>query len=194
MKQIIKGSMPDFFSKFIAQNKPHAWEQTAPIRQQLRTYMLAEQGNRCAYTEVRLDEKANCHIDHFQTRNLFPHKTFDYYNMMVSCNAEQYGAKFKDKQIKSKSDYNNLINPVEDNPSDHIEFAFTGDILPIDSSLKGEITITFFNLNEKSLLERRKTIALFVVQMKFYLSEDEMVEATGEFESMVRQLYKNCVT
>ena len=110
---------------------------------------------------------------------------------MVSCNAEEYGTKFKDKRITSKSDYNDLINPVEDNPLDYIEFAFTGDALPVSNSSKGEKTITYFNLNENSLLERRKTIALYIVQMKNYLTEDELVEVIGEFESMVRQLYRN---
>lgn len=111
---------------------------------------------------------------------------------MVSCNAEGYGAKFKDKQITSKSDYDDLINPVEDNPADYIEFTFTGDVLSVSGSSKGTKTITYFNLNEKSLLERRRIIALYVVQMKNYFTEDEMVETIGEFESMVRQLYRNC--
>lgn len=193
MKQIIKRNAPDFFSKFVAHEKPKTWDEIRPVRQSLRAHILAEQENCCAYTEIRLNGEANCHIDHFLTRNLFPEKTFDYNNMLVSCNTEEYGAKFKDKQIMAKNDYDDLINPINDNPADYIEFAFTGDILPIGNTSKGEKTISFLNLNEKSLLERRKTIALFVVQMKNDLSEDEIVEATGEFESMVRQLYKDCV-
>lgn len=191
MKQIIKESIPSFFSKFIAHNKPRTWDESAPIRPELRAHILAEQGNCCAYTEIRLKNDIDCHIDHYRTRNLFPEKTFDYYNMMVSCNAEGYGAKSKDKQITSRSDYDDLINPVEDNPADYIEFAFTGDALPVSGSSKGTKTITYFNLNEKSLLERRRIIALYVVQMKNYFTEDEMVAATGEFESMVRQIYRN---
>lgn len=191
MKQIIKKSIPGFFSKFVAHNKPRTWDEATPIRSQLRTHILTEQGHCCAYSEIRLNGGADCHIDHYRTRNLFPEKTFDYYNMMVSCNAEEYGTKFKDKRITSKSDYNDLINPVEDNPLDYIEFAFTGDALPVSNSSKGEKTITYFNLNENSLLERRKTIALYIVQMKNYLTEDELVEVIGEFESMVRQLYRN---
>lgn len=193
MKQIIKEGIPGFFSKFVAHNKPRTWDETAPVRAGLRTHILAEQGYCCAYTEIRLKGDADCHIDHYRTRNLFPEKTFDYSNMMVSCNAEEYGAKSKDKQITSKSDYDDLINPVEDNPTDYIEFAFTGDVLPVANSSKGTKSISYFNLNEKSLLERRRTIALCIVQMKSYLTEEEMVEATGEFETMVRQLYRNCV-
>ena len=115
MKQIIKGSIPDFFSKFVTHNTLHTWDETVSVRQELRAHILAEQDNCCAYTEIHLDGNNDCHIDHFQTRNLFPEKTFDYYNMVVSCNAEEYGAKSKDKYITSKSDYDDLINPVEDN-------------------------------------------------------------------------------
>lgn len=193
MKQMVKGTVPDLLSKFVTHKKPKTWEAISPIRQELRAHILGEQGNCCAYTEIRLNESGHCHIDHYRTRNLFPEKTFDYDNMFVSCNSEEYGAKFKDKQITSKSDYNDLINPIEDQPSDYIEFAFTGDILPVSNATKGENTIACFNLNEKSLLERRKTMALRVVQMRSFLSEEEMVEAIGEFESMVRQLYKDCV-
>lgn len=191
MKRIIKENIPDFFSNFVAHNTPHTWEETAPIRQELRKHILAEQGNCCAYTEMRLTGQVDCHIDHFRTRHLFPEKTFDYYNMMVSCNAEEYGAKSKDKLLTSKSDYNDLINPVEDIPSDYIRFSVTGDVLPVGNSPKGAKTITFFNLNEKKLLERRRIVTLYVLQMKRYLTEDEMVEAVGEFGSMVRQLYRN---
>lgn len=192
MKQIVKDVVPDFFNKFVSQKQPKTWEDASPVRKELRKHILQEHGNCCAYTEVRINGEENCHIDHYKTRNLFPEKTFEYENLLVSCNSEEYAAKYKDKQIRSKSDYDDLINPVKESPSDYIEFAFTGDVLPLEYSKKGENTISVFNLNEKSLLERRKTAALNVINMRAYLSEDELVIAIGEFEMMVRQLYKDC--
>lgn len=150
-----------------------------------------EQGNCCAYTEIRISESTNSHIDHYRTRNLFPQLTFDYHNMLVSCNSEEYGAKHKDKQIKAIEDYDDLINPVKEVPSDFIEFAYTGEVLSVEGSVKGEKTISFFNLNAKALVERRKTMATCMLQMKDYLTEEEIVESIGEFETMVRQLYKD---
>lgn len=131
MKLIVKGSVPDFFVKFIAQQKPKTWNELNSIRKELRQHILEEQGNCCAYTEVRLNGEESCHIDHYCTRNLFPERTFDYNNLLVSCNSEEYAAKYKDKQIKGKLDYDELINPIKDRPSDYIEFAFTGDVLPL---------------------------------------------------------------
>ena len=193
MKQLVKGSAPDFFTKFVIHNQPESWKDISPVRQDLREYILAEQGNLCAYTEIYLSGGEKCHIDHYHTRNLFPEETFNFDNMLVSCNSEEYGAKYKDKQIKTKSDYHDLINPLVESPSDYLEFTLTGDIVAVNASEKGENTISFFNLNEKSLVERRRTAAICLVQMKDVFTEEDMVAAFGEFETMIRQLYRDLV-
>ena len=78
--------------------------------------------------------------------------------MLVSCNSENYGAKYKDKKVKDKKDYNFLINPTIENPSDYLTYSLTGEIQSIDNNEKGKHTIEYFNLNERSLIERRKSI------------------------------------
>jgi hypothetical protein len=110
--------------------------------------------------------------------------------MLVSCNSERYGAKYKDKQIKIKTDYEELLNPVEERPARYIEFSLTGNVQPVESSIKGEKTISTFNLNERSLVERRKTAIINLLKMKDYLTEEEMLLSFGEFESMIQQLYR----
>lgn len=192
MKQLVKENVPKFLTKFVLQKQPKVWEDISPIRQQLRKHILDEQNHFCAYTELRLDTVDDCHIDHYHTRNLFPEETFKYENLLVSCNSEHYGAKYKDKYIKTKEDYKELVNPIEDSPSDFIEFGFTGKVGTVNSCIKGKQTISSFNLNEKSLVQRRKTVVANLLQMKDYLTEDEMVTSLGQFETMVRQLYKDC--
>lgn len=191
MKRLIKDEVPDFLTKFILHRQPKIWEEIAPIRQQLREHILEEQNNHCAYTELRIKMTDNCHIDHYHTRNLYPEETFRYANMLVSCNAEGYGAKYKDKQIKTKTDYNELINPVEEQPTEHLEFGLTGIVSPVMNSTKGKKTISCFNLNEKSLVERRKTAVECMLKMKDYLTEDDIVASLGEFDTMIRQLYND---
>ncbi len=191
MKKIDKGEAPGFFSDFIKKNRPKVWNDITSIRSRLREHILtAEQLGYCAYTEIKISDANDCHIDHYRTRNLFPEKTFEYRNLMVSCNSEEYGAKYKDKQVKGKSDYDNLINPVEDNPTDYMEYTFTGEIQPIDSNEKGMKTIAYFNLNQRSLINRRKQAILSLIAIKETLNEDESVNAIGEFETMLRQLYR----
>ena len=79
MKHIQKGNAPAFFTDFLKKEKPKEWADTAPIRSQLREYILEhEQQGCCAYTEIRISEDKACHIDHYHTRNLFPDETFNY--------------------------------------------------------------------------------------------------------------------
>lgn len=190
MKQIHKEDAPDFFLDFCHRNRPKVWEDIAPIRKELRGHLLCEQGGCCAYTEMRINSDENCHIDHYYTRNLYPEKTFDYRNLLVSCNSENYGAKYKDKQVKGKDDYKKLINPIEDNPSDYMEYTFMGEVQALDGNERGKATIECFHLNERNLLNRRKNAICSFVSMKHDFNEDELVEIVGEFETMLRQLYK----
>lgn len=191
MQNINKGNPPDFFLEFVRKTKLKEWNDVAPVREQLREYILQEeQKGCCVYIEIRIQDNKNCHIDHFRTRNLFPDKTFDYSNMLVACNSENYGAKYKDKQIRNKADYDVLINPVEDNPSDYMEYTFTGEIQPVDQNERGCKTIECLNLNERRLVNRRKEAIINLNYMKNALTEDELVHAIGEFETMIRQLYR----
>lgn len=191
MQRISKGNPPAFFSDFIKKEKPKDWNDVAPIREKLREYILEnEQKGFCAYTEIKIQGSRNCHIDHFHTRNLFPTETFAYNNLLVSCNSEEYGAKYKDKQIRSKADYDFLINPAVDTPSEYMEYTFTGEMEAIGQKQKGIRTISYFNLNERRLVNRRKKVIINLNSMKDALTEDELVAAIGEFETMIRQLYR----
>ena len=194
MKQLIKGEAPKILTDFVKHKRPKVWEDINSIRRELRKHILEEQNNLCAYTELRINAVEECHIDHYHTRNLYPGKTFLYENLLVSCNVEEYGAKHKDKQVRSKKDYESLINPVKEDPTDYMDFGLTGKVQPVEDCAKGKQTISFFNLNENSLVERRKTAVTCMLLMKDFLTEDEMVESIGEFETMIRQLYNDCIS
>ncbi|MBC8487676.1 MAG: hypothetical protein H8D45_16725 [Bacteroidetes bacterium] len=89
-----------------------------------------------------------------------------------------------------KIEYKNLINPVVDNPGLYFKYSQTGDILPKDrKSDKANTTIQYFNLNNKSLIERRKTVALQVKNFKDQLSLEKIIEIFGEFESFIRDIW-----
>ena len=193
MRKIEKKEAPAFYTKYLTKNKHKTWKDIDPIRKELRNHILGEQKNCCAYTETRISNLDNCHIDHFKTRNLFPEYTFDYSNLLVSCNNENYGAKHKDKLVKEKDDYKNLINPAEECADAYIEYTITGSVEAINKNQRGIQTINYFNLNERSLLERRRLHALnfsnFSTCLDEGLSIDEIVKNIGEFETLTRQLY-----
>lgn len=65
-----------------------------------------------------------------------------------------------------------------------------GELQAIGGNERGAHTIEYFNLNERSLVNRRRNAVYCLQSMQDELNEDEVVEAIGEFEGMLRQLYR----
>lgn len=195
MKQIIKEN-PNFYKEFVLNKKPKTWsELSTKIGRKARKYILEnEQNNQCAYTEKRID-LTNSHIDHFFKQNFskqtsLKRNVFNWSNLLVSCNTEYYGAKYKDKII-TKNDYENLINPVVENPNKYLKYSIVGKIIAKNNNKKGKITIDLFNLNDRELIEQRKIVALQIKAMQNQIPLDEAILIIGKFESFVRQIYQN---
>lgn len=128
----------------------------------------------CSYTEAPLpkdkekdkdeDEvKVKRHIDHYIKRDFAPDLTFCWNNMIAAVKDSRFGADYKDKHVKrndydkSECCYTDILNPVKDEFAGRFRFSADGTIEPSDSQdIKAEKTIELFNLNEKSLKERRK--------------------------------------
>jgi len=194
MKKINKKE-PGFFKQFLFRNKPELWEELSfEIGFNVRIYMLMEEQNfQCAYTEIRIEPEIS-HIDHFRKRSLFPNLTFQWDNLLTSCNHDFYGARFKDKNIK-KAHYQNIINPVTENPQLYFNYSFTGEILIDENNEKAIITRDLFNLNDRSLVEQRKAIAEIIKSTYNQFTVDEPVDYIGKFESFIRAIYtdlENC--
>lgn len=112
-----------------------SWEDfsTGPGGHALRRAKAEEQGGLCAYCECRLTGPDGTlpphvsHVDHFQPRNKGPHPrpdlTFDWDNMLLSCQREFSCGKHKDRQpIPADS----IINPRREDPHSLIRFVLAG--------------------------------------------------------------------
>ena len=162
-----------------------------------REYILEyEQHRLSGYTEepLRLDD---AHIDHFRKQSLFNAFVFDWNNFVVDGVDETYGARFKDKYVKSCEDNEKLINPVTEDASRYFKYELNGNIAVVtgltpDDSARADYTIKAFNLNEASLSERRRIIINTILDAYQDLSDElilEALEAEG-FKSVVEQLLK----
>jgi len=171
-----------------------AWSNTniSSIRARLREgILLKEQKGLCVYCEKKISSNANVsNIDHFETRDLLPEKTLDYQNLFVSCNVKDRCSSFKDSKkspLKTKDDYCNIVNPVNENPNNFFDYLFSGEIIPLND--KAKFTIALFNLNHQSLYDERKLLA---DTLKYCpnLTLDEIYENFGyEFESFIENIY-----
>ena len=194
---------PDFFTKAKSKVKipkvSSAWndKEIENIRPQLREYILLQEQNLlCAYCEKEIDDNPkNSNIDHFRLKagHLFPEKTLDYNNLLVSCNTHGRCSNYKDKHIKSKDDYEKIVNSITENPDDFFDYLITGRIIAIDNNPKAEFTIDIFQLGRnrnEPLSRQRKEIADALEHIK-NLSLDEVYDIFGnEFYSFIKNIYK----
>ena len=172
----------------------NAWsdEKIAKIRSDLRNYILNnEQHNLCAYCERKIEsnsEKSN--IDHFKTRNLFPQETVAYDNLLVSCNNKKTCSSHKDKNIKSKEEYEKIVNPITENPDDFFDYLPTGEI--VAKNQKAKFTIEIFNLGTfeaDNIVQSRKKLTQTIENINLPL--DEILKCMNyEFQSFIINIYK----
>lgn len=142
---------------------------------------IEDQAHLCGYTEVPLS-KDNRHIDHYIKRDFAPDLTFCWNNMIAAVKDDDFGADYKDKHVK-RNDYNkseccytDILNPVKDEFAGRFRFSADGTMEPSDNKdIKAEKTIELFNLNEKSLKERRK---VQMENVRTYIENDYTKEAT----------------
>lgn len=180
-------------------NVSDAWsdQNIANIRPQLRQeILLQEQSLLCAYCEKEIDDNPeNSNIDHFKTRNLFPKKTLNYDNLLVSCNSKVSCSYIKDNYGLQQSDYQKIVNPVIENPDDYFEYGLAGDILIKDglsqpNKEKAEFTIRVFALDNKSLIEARKSL---VLTLQCYTEQNypmsEIFSYLNDYKSFTTHIY-----
>lgn len=193
---------PDFFTQAKSTVKlplvSDAWRDPAieVIRPQLREHILMqEQNGLCCYCEKKMDSHPkNSNIDHFKLKagHLFPQKTLEYTNLVVSCNTTGRCSSHKDKKITSKDEYDHIVNPIDENPDDYFDYLLTGEIVPINDNAKATFTIDIFKLgrNESdSLSQARKQLAETLRYLS-NLSLEDIYESFGnEYQSFIRIIY-----
>ncbi|MBM3435904.1 MAG: TIGR02646 family protein [Bacteroidetes bacterium] len=188
MKKINK-SEPTFFRKFIQKTKPANWDKINEIRLVLRKYILeSEQNMQCAYCEATLlPDCSKSHIDHFKPRHFFRELTFVYNNLLVSCNSSDHCASHKDSKGKSREIFDNIINPVLEDPATFFEYHTNGKLVSVNE--KAKFTEEIFNLNHPGLRHRRNNIAWAVIGYRDSMELSEVIEEIHEFESFIRYIW-----
>lgn len=193
MRKLIKGEPHEAIKDFEGQQE---WALSIDFHRIWRELILTiEQDGLSGYTEVplRIDDS---HIDHFYKRSLFVHKVHSWDNLVVDTIDETYGAKYKDKNIRIATDNIKVINPVREDPNRFFRYKVDGRIVSRDTLSEEErdranYTIDVFNLNEPSLVDRRKELLsidlnaygnVSLAQLKVWLKD-------FGFPSVLEQMY-----
>ena len=197
MRKIDKGEPLSSFKEFVRKNHPTRWEDAKDLSRTWRKYILeVEQHFLSAYTEERITLDSS-HIDHFRKQALFNTFIFDWNNLLVDRKNETYGAKYKDNVVKTTFDNDKLINPVAEEASRYFKYELNGRIAIADglSEMDKEraiYTCNSFNLNESSLMDRRRRIINIILDSFSDLDDKEILDAlaTEGFTSVVEQLLR----
>ena len=201
MRKITKTEPIPSFQRFVRTNPTANWADFHVLAQDvyvaIREHILLEEQNYlCGYTEIPIEDVTDCHLDHFMKRDFAPNKTFDWQNLIASCNHEDFGAKFKNNKSKIKrADYTTIFNPVEDDVQAYFYYNEFGEIeakhdLSPFLREKVEKTIVVFNLKHPSLVERRKKIIGDIRNYSDGLLDMETIKAclsASGFTSLVQQ-------
>lgn len=197
MRKIDKGAPMPSFTDFVSQHHPSRWEDARDVSHTWREYILEyEQHRLSGYTEepVRLDSS---HIDHFRKQSLFNALVFDWNNFIVDSKNETYGAKHKDHVVRTREENEKLINPATEDASRFFKYELNGRItlaegLSDKDRARADYTMAAFNLNESSLVERRRVIINTMMEPYQDLTDDIIWEALADegFTSVVEQLLR----
>lgn len=135
-----------------------------PCKAELKQSLLKEQDGLCVYCESDLSiEDRKSHIEHVRPRSRYPKLTFEYFNLVASCEGicsesnkgKQSCGHRKDDHYDEKC----FLNPVEcEDIAAHFKFdEEKGAILPSDKNpVAAQHTIDVLNLNAPYLCNARR--------------------------------------
>lgn len=123
-------------------------------KKELREELLKEQGFICCYCNQSLKNDPKTIIEHLHDKDSNLELTFEYNNLLVSCNGGQKDPKPKKLHCDAeKKDKTILVTPLETDCETHFYFDISGKIF--SNTDNGEKTIKELNLNIKKLQDLR---------------------------------------
>lgn len=158
-------------------------------------------GKKCSYCESKIDHISYKQVEHFRPQSIYPLLAFSWDNLLLAC--ERCNGEFKralfpleDGTYSSEnqdnpwlldgSDTPALLNPCEDNPSDHIDF--TREI-PIGKTVRGQYSISTYGLARHDLNEERRAKIKeiqFIIELYVKAKSDSKVATRDRAASLIR--------
>ena len=170
MRRIYKGAEPPALAAWKAGWTPAGvappWDEIPdPPRSQLRAALEADQRSLCCYCTGSIGNGAY-HIEHFRPRNPYAHLTYEWSNLLASCQGAGGQDLVKERRHCGDPKGNWFeegftVDPTRPPVEALFRFPLTGKVAAtktLDSSRKNavETTIKMLNLNAPALIARRE--------------------------------------
>ncbi len=204
---------------FDAYAKPAGWSGfDSSVKLTLHQHLLAEQQHLCIYCQQSIPKKTQkddhfasppvlhpSHIEHIRPKDAgqFPHLSFEYTNLSVSCNGFDIDAAtaatpdFCGHPKASQFDDTRFLHPIEETGIEtFFEYDLNGDIKPsVQDPAKAIYTIQLLGLEKETLREMRErqydvvleSVNSGALDITAYL--DPAQPELPKFFSMLRQLF-----
>jgi uncharacterized protein (TIGR02646 family) len=155
MISIVKGREPTSLQQYRLQsNAVYDGSQFTPVKEDIRTQLLQEQGYLCAYCMQRIvDDQFTTKIEHWHCQNNYPNEQLRYTNMLAVCSGNTQGCLHCDTK---KANHDIKYNPAE--PTHRIESKIKyagGKIESTDAEFNIQLN-DVLGLNCTRLVENRK--------------------------------------
>ncbi len=126
-------------------------------KNKLRSYLFKEQKAICAYCNQRIENDYTSKIEHFLPKKIYIKETFNYYNLILSCDGNSKRKSDKKYHCDNlKGDTEIKINPTKREYLNELVYDEFGNIFSNNQTCESDI-ITL-GLNCPTLVNRRKQI------------------------------------
>lgn len=156
MKKITKSQEPKSLLE-------HRLQQSAdydnyPQKNELRAYLLAEQGYICCYCMQRIEDN-KMKIEHWRSQSEYPDLQLNYNNLLGACEGNQGSPKHLQHCDTKKGNAVLTVNPLDNvkNCEDLIKYHLNGEIYSDDTVINDDLN-KILNLNMQTLKENRKIV------------------------------------
>lgn len=163
-----KLTMPIDVENWIKKNKPKTWGLSQDyydgyvlLREQLRQ----EQKGLCCYCCQILEKQAT--VEHLKSRSKFPKLTFDYQNLLLSCQ--------ESNQCDNAKGSDELdLTPLMVECDTEITLKTNGELKPDNNSERAKQAINLLKLNNSDLCQRRKRAIKDLFDMDMKLDKENL--------------------
>ncbi|MEC4814451.1 MAG: retron system putative HNH endonuclease [Scytonema sp. PMC 1069.18] len=183
MKPIQKRQQPESLTKWQQKlgNRIPDWKSfSKSVKDDVYYSLLQEQGYICCYCSRPISRK-QCHIEHFRPKSVYRHLTFEYTNLIASCQGEDEDRPRVPVHCGHKKqawfDEDLMISPLDPKCGDYFKYSGFGEILPTDDPEKqaaAKTTIQKLALDINKLRKLRRAAVDAALQATSGLTPDEI--------------------
>lgn len=193
MKHIKKSPEPSRLTQWkqkLGSRTPDWKSFSQPVKNEVYESLLQEQGYICCYCSRPISRK-NCHIEHFKPKSVYRNLTFEYTNLIASCQGEDENKPRVPVHCghtkRAWFDEELMVSPLDPNCEDFFKYSGFGEILPtddLDKRAAAKTTIEKLALDINKLRKLRRVAIDAALQTVQDLTDAEIQQFAQAYQQL----------